>query len=143
MASLVTYGTVVEWGVNEPGLTGVLVDSLNVDVSTKNHVVTDSFGKNVGWIGYDQSASFSISCRPIAGSSAGPGGSTGPVERLGVVGDLISLSATAGSRMAWNQNLSPGLDAATSIIETLSVSYGAESAMTLNASGTVYNFASA
>lgn len=137
MASLVTYGTVVEWGVNEPGLTGVLVDSLNVDISTKNHVVTDSFGKNVGWIGYDQSASFSISCRPIGGDS------TSPVERLGVVGDLISISATAGSRMAWNTTLSPGIDAATSIIENLSVSYGAESAMTLTASGTVYNFASA
>ena len=137
MASLVTYGTVVEWGVNEPGLTGVLVDSLNVDVSTKNHVVTDSFGKNVGWIGYDQSASFSISCRPIAG------GSTPPAERLGVVGNLISISATAGNNMAWNSTLSPGLDASTSIIENFSVSYGAESAMTLNASGTVYNFASA
>ena len=137
MASLVTYGTVVEWGVDEPGLTGVLVDSLNVDVSTKNHVVTDSFGKNVGWIGYDQSASFSISCRPIVG------GNQGSVARLGVVGNLISLSATDANNMAWNSTLSPGLTAATSIIENLSVSYGAESAMTHTASGTVYNFASA
>lgn len=132
MASLVTYGIVTQWGVVESALDStLLVDSFNYDVSTKNHVVTDKNGKNVGWIGYDQSASFSISGRLLA-NVAGDG-----VQAA----SILALTSISGGVKGFNSNLSSGLDAITAVVEGVSYSSAAESAVSLTYSGTVYNFA--
>lgn len=134
MASLVTYGTVTEWGISESVLDSTLLaDSFSYDVSTKNHVVTDKNGKNVGWIGYDQSASFSLSGRRLQGQQLGGTGKE--------VASLLALSSISGGVPAFTSELSPGLDAFTAVIEGVSYSSAAESAVSLTFSGTIYNFA--
>lgn len=135
MASLVTYGTVTEWGISESSLDSTLLaDSFSYDVSTKNHVVTDKNGKNVGWIGYDQSASFSLSGRLLKGQTLGGTGKE--------VASLLALSSVSGGIACFNSSLSSGLDAFTAICEGISYSSAAESAVSLTFSGTVYNFSS-
>lgn len=133
MASLVTYGTVTEWGVSESVQdSNILADSFSFDISTKNHVVTDKNGKNVGWIGYDQSASFSLSGRVLASAGGPP-----PM----VMGKLALSSLTLASAY-FNSTISSGVDAYTAVCEGTSYSTSAESPVSITYSGTIYNFSS-
>lgn len=130
MATLVEKGTVINWGVTETEFSGVLlVDSLSFDNSLKTHVVTNEFGQNVGWIGYDQSASFSLSARPIKGQSVSYS-----------LASIVTLNSFESYNM-FNANIAGGTTARTSIVESVSFSQSAEAAQTLDFSGTVYNFA--
>lgn len=132
MANIVEKGTVVNWGVTETAFTGVLlVDSLNIDNSLKTHVVTNEFGQNVGWIGYDQSASFSLSARPIKGQTVNY-----------ELASLVTLNSFETYNM-FNDAISGGASARTSIIESVSFAQSAEAAQTLDFSGTIYNFTTA
>lgn len=129
MANIVEKGTVVNWGVTETAFTGVLlVDSLNIDYSLKTHVVTNGFGQNVGWIGYDQSASFSLSARPIKGQQVNY-----------QLASIVTLNSFESYYM-FNQDISAGANAQTAIVENVNFSQTAEAAQTLDFSGTIYNF---
>jgi hypothetical protein len=132
MANIVEKGTVVNWGVTETAFTGVLlVDSLSIDNSLKTHVVTNEFGQNVGWIGYDQSASFSLSARPIKGQTVNY-----------QLASIVTLNSFENYNM-FNAEISAGSTARTAIVENVSFSQSAEAAQTLDFSGTVYNFSTA
>lgn len=132
MANIVEFGTVVNWGVSETAFSGVLlVDSLSIDPTVKNHVVTNEAGQNVGWIGYDQSASFSLSARPIKGQTLDYS-----------LASTLTLNSIAEHNM-FNANIAAGAEARTAVIESASYSQSAEAAQTLSLSGTIYNFASA
>jgi hypothetical protein len=130
MANIVELGTVTNWGVTETAFTGVLlVDSLSIDNTVKNHVVTNEFGQNVGWIGYDQSASFSLSARPIKGQTVNY-----------ELASIVTLNSFESYNM-FNTGIAAGADARTAIVESVSFSQTAEAAQSLDFSGTIYNFA--
>lgn len=130
MANIVEKGTVINWGVTETEFSGVLlVDSLNFDNSLKTHVVTNEFGQNVGWIGYDQSASFSLSARPIKGQTVSYS-----------LASIVTLNSFESYNM-FNADIAAGTTARTAIVESVSFAQSAEAAQTLDFSGTVYNFA--
>lgn len=132
MASLVTYGTVTGWGVAESVQDpNILADSFSFDISTKNHVVTDKQGKNVGWIGYDQSASFSLSGRVIAAE--------GPPPAMAM--SKLALSSITVANHYFNSGLSSP-SAYTAVCEGVSYSTSAESPVSITYSGTIYNFSS-
>lgn len=129
MANIVEKGTVVNWGVTDATYSGVLlVDSLSFDNSVKSHVVTNEFGQDVGWIGYAQSASFSLSARPIKGQAVS--------YTLATIATLNSFE----SCNLFNDDIGAGDDARTAIVEGGSFSQSAESAQTVDLSGNVYNF---
>ena len=129
MASLVTYGTVTEWGVAESFQdSNILADSFSFDISTKNHVVTDKQGKNVGWIGYDQSAAFSLSGRVLASQASPP-----PM----VMGKL-ALSSLSVAVTYFTGNVASS--ALTAVCEGISYSTASESSASITYSGTIYNF---
>ena len=131
MATIVEKGQLINWGVTENAFAGVLlVDSGNVDNSLKTHVVTNELGQAVGWIGYDQSASFSVDSRPLKGQKIDY-----------TLASVITLNSfEAASR--FNENIAGGASAQTAIVENASYSQSAEAAQTLSLSGTIYNFTS-
>ena len=131
MASLVTYGTVTQWGVSESNQdSNILADSFSFDISTKSHVVTDKQGKNVGWIGYDQSASFSLSGRLLSSQASPPA----------VVMTNLALSSLSVTGNYFNGNIA--VNALTAVCEGVSYSSSAESPVSITYSGTIYTFAS-
>lgn len=133
MASLVTYGTVTKWGVEESCQdSNILADSFSFDLSTKNHVVTDKQGKNVGWIGYDQSASFSLSGRVLSLENSPPA----------MVMGKLALSSMSVANNYFSGAITPDANSYTVVTEGVSYSTSAESPVSLTYSGTIYNFAS-
>lgn len=132
MATIIEKGTVVNWGVTDATYSGVLlVDSLSFDNSVKTHVVTNELGQDVGWIGYGQSASFSLSARPIKGQTVS--------YTLATIASLNSFE----SCNLFNDDIGAGASARTAIIEGGSFSQSAEAAQSVDLSGTVYNFSTA
>lgn len=132
MASLVTYGTVTKWGVEETNQdSNILADSFSFDISSKNHVVTDKRGKNVGWIGYDQSASFSLSGRVLSSEGSPPA----------MLMTALALSSINVANNYFNSGLSSP-SAYTAVCEGISYSTSAESPVSITYSGTIYNFSS-
>lgn len=130
MASLVTYGTVTKWGVEESNQdSNILADSFSFDISTKSHVVTDKQGKNVGWIGYDQSASFSLSGRLLASPASPP-----PVAMTSLALSSLTVTTTYFNGNVTHDNL-------TAVCEGISYSTSAEAPVSLTYSGTIYTFA--
>lgn len=133
MASLVTYGTVTEWGVSESKMDpNILADSFSLDISTKSHVVTDKQGKNVGWIGYDQSASFSLSGRVLATQGSAPATVMTNLALSSLSVAMTYFSAGMGSLTS---------SSLTAVCEGVSYSTSAESPVSLTYSGTIYTFA--
>ena len=133
MASLVTYGTVTKWGVEESNQdTNILADSFSLDISTKSHVVTDKQGKNVGWIGYDQSASFSLSGRVLSVENS----------PAATVMTNLALSSLSVAMTYFSSGLgSLTTSSLTSVCDSVSYSTSAESPVSLTYSGTIYTFA--
>ena len=131
MATLIEYGAVPEWGIKHAEDAALLVTSLDITTTAsgkyeqKNHL-----GQTSGVILYDQQKSWSMSGAQLKGAKL----------------TTTLAAAVVLNNFEGNEDFVDGLGAGaekseqTAICEEIKRTFGNESAVQLDLSGTVYNF---
>lgn len=68
MAKLIRYGATPVWGVKDEA--GIFVTNFSVDSSVGEYEQVDGSGSYCGWVGYNETMSFSLDCNVVFDADA-------------------------------------------------------------------------